>query len=210
MQRGLCSNKEQVPFLTSIQTEQKHVFELAFEYNDQFGVIEFLILLCYNHYKKSYWKGKGGILMDLNKKRNRILWFVILISIIVFLFAILINHLDDDEYIISWLFAMSQALFVFAIFRFKSIKDLQRSSNIVWRVTIITLGTGVMVTLSGVLLSEYFLYANAKKISHVGSFIAGLGINGLISYTSNNFDFVEEKENKQHRKKKAHNKHTRK
>ena len=134
--------------------------------------------------------------MPLNKKRNKVLRFVILISILVFGFAVFINHFDTDEYIVSWLFAMSQALFVFAIFRFKTIKDIQRKSDVVRRVTIAIFSVGAMVTLIGVLLPEYSLYKYGEEISHIGSFIAGLGINGLISYMSNHFDFVEEVENK--------------
>ena len=140
--------------------------------------------------------------MNLNKKRNKVLWGVIGISVFVFLFAALLNRYDSDEYIVSWLFAISQALFVFAIFRFKAIKELQKRSKIVWRVTFSIFSAGVTITLVGVLLSEYSLFTYAAEISHIGSFIAGLGINGLISYTSNHFDFAESDEDKKHKKEK--------
>ena len=150
--------------------------------------------------------------MSLNKKRKKDLRFVILMSILAFGFAIVINHFDTDEYIVSWLFAMSQALFVFAVFRFKTIKNLQRKSDVVKRVTIAILWFGAMVTLVGVLLSKYSPYKYSEEISHIGSFIAGLGINGLISYVSNHFDFSEEAEDKKHKKekRKSYKKQTRK
>ena len=135
--------------------------------------------------------------MNLDKKRNKVLWIVVLVSFLIFLLALWVNCFDDDEYIVSWLFAMSQALFVFAVFRFKVIKELQKKSKTVWRATAAVLIIGAMVTLIGFLLSRFSLYTYSKEISHIGSFIAGLGINGLVSYTSNYFDFVEEVENKQ-------------
>ncbi len=138
--------------------------------------------------------------MNLNKERNKKLLCVIVVSIILLAVTIFLDFIVDDEYIVGWLYAMCQTLFAFAVFRFKAIKELQRKSNVIQIIVILTFGIGIAVTLIGVLIPN--LNGVSEVISRIGNFIAGLGINSLICHLANQSDFIEAEENKQQKKEK--------
>lgn len=140
--------------------------------------------------------------MSLTKKRNKQLWIVIILSVVVLLFAVLAEDFLQDDYITGWLVSVSQALMVFAIFRFQKLKDVQKKSRIIWNITKLVFALGVIITMFGVITPTVFPDLNIPHIARIGSFIAGLGINGLVCYTANEFDNIEEKENREHKRNK--------
>lgn len=139
--------------------------------------------------------------MSLTKKRNKKLYGVVIISIVILLFAVLAEIFVKDDYIAGWLVSVSQALMVFAIYRFQKIKDIQKKSPIIWMLTKATFAVGVCITAVGVIIPMVFPGLISLHIARIGSFIAGLGINGLVCYLANEFDNIEEKENREHKRK---------
>lgn len=129
--------------------------------------------------------------MNLNKKRRKKLWGVIVLSVVVLILAICVDIFVQDEYVVGWLVSVSQGLLVFAIFRFRCVKERQKKSKLVWKITSVVFVCGVLLTLIGVIIPIVLPNFSNTWIVRIGSYIAGLGINGYVCYLANEFDIIE-------------------
>ena len=138
--------------------------------------------------------------MSLTKKRNKKLWCIIIIAMVVLVFAVLVGLFVQDDYVAGWLVSVSQALMVFAIFRFQKLKDIQKKSKVIWKITKAVFAVGVFITAVGLFITMFCQDWIGSLIARIGSFAAGLGINGFVCYLGNEFDNIEEIENKEKRR----------
>lgn len=133
------------------------------------------------------------------KKRSKtqVLLIVVVISIALYIFSIIFCR--NDVYGFSWLSSFAQALFVFAVFRFDCVKRKLNDRTITEKTIFLNLAMAILITSIGSSLEKFW-------IAQLGSAVAMLGLNALVSYLDYAFSESEERERKRRKREKRKNK----
>ncbi len=129
------------------------------------------------------------------RKRSKqlVLIYTIVTAIALYVFSIVFCR--DDEYVFGWLSSFAQALFIFAVFRFDCIKRKLKNQTITEKTLFSYLAMAALITGVG----KYF---EKLWIAQLGSAVAMLGLNALVSYLDYAFSESEEKERKERKREK--------